>query len=167
MSHWNSQSTKSARRPLLEEYFVKGAQWRFSAGGDFPLAYTRVKTHNLLQVVNRPEQYCSEQAWTVLCCTLWTLLSTVLFRSVRIAILFYVVSTDLKKVVGTARIMLDISIVSYHVEYIICFSFTVYVIISCIIARNKNTQYILQKIYYWRQLYINYKKPSGRYKQEV
>ena len=127
---------------------------------------TCVKTHNLLQVVNRHEQCCSEQAWTVLCCTLWTLLSTVLFRSVwtmmfwqyissMIAILFYVESTYLKKVVGTARIMLDISIVSYHVEYIICFSFMVYVIISCIISRHKNTQYILQKIYYWRQMIIH------------
>ena len=38
-----------------------------------------------------------------------------------IAILFYVVSTDLEKVVGTAGIMLDISIVSYHVEYIYIF----------------------------------------------
>ena len=40
-------------------------------------------------------------------------------------------------VVSTARIMLNISIVSYYVEYIICFSFTVYVIISCIIAGQK------------------------------
>ena len=64
-----------------------------------------------------------------------------------IAILFYVVSTDVNKVVGTALIMLDISIVSCRVEYIF-FSFTVYVIISCIIQRHKNTQYILQKIYY-------------------
>ena len=46
------------------------------------------------------------------------------------------------------------------------FPFTVYVIISCIIPRHKNTQYILQKIYYWRQMiYHNYKQPSGRYKQ--
>ena len=44
------------------------------------------------------------------------------YISSMIAILFYVVSTDLKKVVGTARIVLDISIVSYHLEYIICFS---------------------------------------------
>ena len=53
-----------------------------------------------------------------------------------IAILFYVVSTDLKKVVGTARIMLDISIVSYHVEYIICFSFTVYVGLFLVLSRD-------------------------------
>ena len=178
MSHWNSQSTKSARRPLLEEYFVKGAQWRFSAGGDFPLAYTRVKTHNLLQVVNRPEQYCSEQAWTVLYCTLWTLLSTVLFRPARTALFRADEPTGVNNAVLTVHIKHDINPVlccqqirkrlleqhisclisvlfTYDVEYIICFSFTVYVIISCIIARNKNTQYILQKIYYWRQMIIH------------
>ena len=44
----------------------------------------------------------------------------------------------------------------------------VYVIIFCIIARHKNTQYILQKfIIEDKWLYINYKQPSGRYKQEV
>ena len=45
-----------------------------------------------------------------------------------IAIMFYIVST--------ACIMLDISIVSYHVECIICFSFTVYVII-CKVLHNR------------------------------
>ena len=70
------------------------------------------------------------------------------FISSLITDLFYVVSTGVNKVVGTARIMLDMSIVSYHVEYIICFSFKVYVIISCSIPRHKNTQYILQNIYY-------------------
>ena len=43
------------------------------------------------------------------------------FISSMITDLFYVVSTGVNKVVGTARIMLDISIVSYHVEYIIFF----------------------------------------------
>ena len=44
------------------------------------------------------------------------------YISSRIAILFNAVSTDLKKVVVTARIMLDTSIVSFHNEYIIRFS---------------------------------------------
>ena len=100
------------------------------------------KTHNLLQIVNRRETalFRADEPTGVNNAVLTVHISSM------IAILFYVVSTDLKKVVGTARIMLDISIVSYHVEYIICFSFTVYVIISCIYISC--TRYILQKSYY-------------------
>ena len=58
------------------------------------------------------------------------------FISSMITDLFYVVLTGVNKVVGTARIMLDISIVSYHVEYIICFSFTVYVGLFLVLSRD-------------------------------
>ena len=126
------------------------------------------KAHNLLQVVNRRETalfradeptgnnavltvHIKHDSNHVLCCVNST---------------YHALQGQLKSKV-TWRDSIGENAYSYHVEYIICFSFTVYVIISYIIARNKNTQYILQKIYYWRQLYINYQKPSGRYKQEV
>ena len=41
---------------------------------------TRVKTHNLLQVVNRRWTMLCCQLWTLLCCSPWTMLSTRLFN---------------------------------------------------------------------------------------
>ena len=106
---------------------------------------TRVKTkktHNLLQVVNRRE--------------------TALFRAdeptgVNNAVLTVHIKHDSNRVLYCVNSTYHAwyQYFSYHVEYIIYFSFTVYVIISCIIARQKNTQYILQKIYYWRQMIIH------------
>ena len=111
-----------------------------------------------------------QQAWTVLCCTLWTLLSTVLFRSVRTALFRADEPTGVNNAVLTVHIKHDSNHVlccvnsTYHAWYQYCFiscwiynflSFTVYVIISCIIARHKNTQYILPTIYYWRQMIIH------------
>ena len=97
--------------------------------------YTRVKTHNLLQVVNRRKQCCSEQAWTVLCCTLWTLLSTVLFRPVRTALFRADEPTGVNNAVLTVHIKHDSNPVlccvnrfekgcwnsTYHAWYQYCF----------------------------------------------
>ena len=125
---------------------------------------TRVKTHNLLQVVNRREQ-CSVFGKGVNSC------SNRVHISSMIAILFYVVSTDVNKVVRTARIMLDISIVSYHVEYIYFF-LSRFTWLFFVLSREIKIHNISCKKFSAEDklLYINYKQPiklSGRSKKLI
>ena len=147
---------------LLTKYYVRFSIWYLrvpNANGIFYRIFCRIS----YRIFDR-------LAWTVLCCTLWTLLSTVLFRPVRTALFRADEPTGVNNAVLTVHIKHDSNHVlccvnsTYHAWYQYCFiscwiynflSFTVYVIISCSIPRHKNTQYILQKIYYWRQMIIH------------
>ena len=162
---------------LLTKYYVRFSIWYLrvpNANGIFYRIFCRIS----YRIFDR-------LAWTVLCCTLWTLLSTVLFEqhcsglmnqqawtmlfqqfiSSMITDLFYVVSTGVNKVVGTARIMLDISIVLYHVEYIIFF-LSRFTWLFLVVSRDIKIHNIFCKTFITEDkwLYINYKQPSGRYR---